>query len=649
MSNVNQHIETYLDYYLNSKFNPRFAVMLHGEWGCGKTWFIRNYTKNYIEQNKNNRKFKNPFLFISLYGVSYCDEIDSQILQQIHPIFSSKEMALVGKFSKKILQNMFRFSVPKIDLNDLPDYLKNTKDRILIFDDLERCHLSIEAVLGHINYFVETQEMKVIILANENEIDKTSENTENTAGKYRRIKEKLIGQSFKVHFDFHAALDFFLEEIRTPDLQNFLKEQTEKILEIFKLASYRNLRHLQQSLWDFELLYLNMEPKFQENQKLLEDLLRIFLVFSIEIKAGKISSSDIGNLDDFWSERTYNQQNNQDDRLNQQGKEQESKSNLEIFLEKYDCIEKIFDLEIWCEFFEKGFFPRDRITEILEKSKYYENENRPIWVKLWHYTDLEDEEFESLLKEALEHRENYCFKIPGEILQISGLLLLFSKHGLYSKRSSEIIEESKVYIQTIKDKGILEDFERNDWKGTSWKGLGYQPRENESRALSRDFKEIYYFLDQKIKEFINDGLPEKGKYLLRLLKEDFDDFLQKIAPWIQSSEQFYFKNPVFKGIEPETFFNVLLELNNAQIIDLGSAIRSRYSSVNSDSILIEELLFLRALDSLLAQGTESRKGKLKGVCLESLRTNFIREAIQRLESMNKPDLIGQIQQNSAEN
>ena len=39
-------------------------------------------------------------------------------------------------------------SVPDIEL---PDYLKITSKFILVFDDLERCKLKIEEVLGYIN------------------------------------------------------------------------------------------------------------------------------------------------------------------------------------------------------------------------------------------------------------------------------------------------------------------------------------------------------------------------------------------------------------------------------------------------------------------------------------------------------------------
>ncbi|WEO85030.1 P-loop NTPase fold protein [Pasteurella multocida] len=51
---MNEHIEEYLDIYL-TKENIEYATVLTGEWGCGKTYFIRNYIKK--KENKKEYKF----------------------------------------------------------------------------------------------------------------------------------------------------------------------------------------------------------------------------------------------------------------------------------------------------------------------------------------------------------------------------------------------------------------------------------------------------------------------------------------------------------------------------------------------------------------------------------------------------------------
>ena len=52
--------------------------------------------------------------------------------------------------------------------------LLSVKDSILIFDDLERCDCPINEILGYINTFVEHNGMKVILIANQKEIGKST-------------------------------------------------------------------------------------------------------------------------------------------------------------------------------------------------------------------------------------------------------------------------------------------------------------------------------------------------------------------------------------------------------------------------------------------------------------------------------------------
>jgi KaiC/GvpD/RAD55 family RecA-like ATPase len=145
ISEINSHIEEYLDYYWGLSHAPGFAVLLKGEWGCGKTWFINKYREKL-------EKKKQKCLYVSLYGMTSFSEIESSFFQQLHPVLSSKGMAITGK----IFQGLLKTSL-KIDLNsdgkddgsvslqipkiDLPKSFKKADERILIFDDLERCQI----------------------------------------------------------------------------------------------------------------------------------------------------------------------------------------------------------------------------------------------------------------------------------------------------------------------------------------------------------------------------------------------------------------------------------------------------------------------------------------------------------------------------
>ena len=59
---------------------------------------------------------------------------------------------------------------------ELLDY-SNIKKAIFIFDDLERCGLSIIQTLGILNDLIENNGVKIIIIANQKEIGKVSDSS----------------------------------------------------------------------------------------------------------------------------------------------------------------------------------------------------------------------------------------------------------------------------------------------------------------------------------------------------------------------------------------------------------------------------------------------------------------------------------------
>ncbi|MEC4884339.1 MAG: P-loop NTPase fold protein [Scytonema sp. PMC 1070.18] len=282
---INSHIETYLDYFCGLSHAPGFAVLLKGQWGCGKTWFINRYRE---KPKTNNQKF----LYVSLYGMTSFSEIEDTFFQQLHPVLSSKGMAITAKIFKGFLKGAL-----KIDLNsdgnddgrwtleipdiNLPEYLKDTDKSILIFDDLERCQIDISNLLGYINYFVEHQDLKVIIIANEDEILK--HNSSDLAKKYKTIKEKLIGKTFAVSLNFEGALENFITGIKDLDISKVyagLGYQGKDFTEFQKFCSYIDevkdlarfesipgvaqdlLTMMQDDVWKFnKMIYLSNSPE----------------------------------------------------------------------------------------------------------------------------------------------------------------------------------------------------------------------------------------------------------------------------------------------------------------------------------------------------------------------------------------------------
>lgn len=90
----NDHIEKFLDYYLALPSAPEYAVLLRGNWGCGKSWFIRNYQKKRNDIN---------FLYVTLNGMTSIREIEESFFEQLHPILASKGMRIASKALKGLV------------------------------------------------------------------------------------------------------------------------------------------------------------------------------------------------------------------------------------------------------------------------------------------------------------------------------------------------------------------------------------------------------------------------------------------------------------------------------------------------------------------------------------------------------------------
>lgn len=176
-----KEIEEELNDYLYN-VNIKYAVLLNGSWGSGKTYFIKQYIekleKNFVESKKDkNNNVKKP-IYISLYGINSIPEIKNKILlslikskkvKQLLPLLDvGLEVGSDFISSKTFIKNSDN------KLSKVLGTLYKIDNLIIVFDDLERCNININSVLGYINELVEHNDIKVIIVADETKIGKVN-------------------------------------------------------------------------------------------------------------------------------------------------------------------------------------------------------------------------------------------------------------------------------------------------------------------------------------------------------------------------------------------------------------------------------------------------------------------------------------------
>lgn len=180
-----QVIEEVLRYIKDQSYN--YAILIDGEWGSGKTYFVKNKLKPIIETNEEIMMTKRSFKYISLYGCKSITDIQENIAWSFADIAREKvnkkdKSENVGErvsesiflTSRKIGNLILKKAIPDNAIYDIAFDWLSLRSFIFVFDDLERCDCPINEVFGFLNGLVEHEQMKVILIANEKELSKTA-------------------------------------------------------------------------------------------------------------------------------------------------------------------------------------------------------------------------------------------------------------------------------------------------------------------------------------------------------------------------------------------------------------------------------------------------------------------------------------------
>ena len=279
-------IEVIQDYIEEDKYKS--AILINGRWGSGKTFFIKEEISKVITENiKNNGKY----IYVSLYGVGNIEEISNKLYSEI---CSDMLVKLSGVEKEKIdagiklipkLSPFTKFipfiknykSIKKIVAPIIKEIVK-IKKCVVVFDDIERCKLDVYELFGYINELVEHNEVKAILVANEEKIVDEKD-------KYCEIKEKLIGRTieYKPEFDliYENIIDKYLKEEK---LKKYLKKEEQKslILKEFNEKEHYNLRTLIYLITMYKKIFFLLE-NIEFDKKYVETHMRETLNYSTYI------------------------------------------------------------------------------------------------------------------------------------------------------------------------------------------------------------------------------------------------------------------------------------------------------------------------------------------------------------------------------
>jgi hypothetical protein len=506
-------IDCIAEYINDSKYN--YAVLLDGEWGSGKTHFTKEVMIPYLdnkekEKNEKDKEYipkKN--IYISLYGISSKDDIIKQIWLQTIPFKESSFLKRIKPYSDKASTlaktvligglSYFNVTLPKVDFEKLVDLDKC----VLFFDDIERCNMNINEILGYINNFVEHNGVKTIIIANEKEIgklnitsnlelkyllalqdriefpnekiqndgfmtksndekstqlsiDRISSRVEYIFGEnfiYNQIKEKLIGITINYRPDITRTFDILtVANFSDNCLRESIISLKEFVIESLKNYNHINLRTLQFSFEKYKkigevIAKLNMDYEFKA--RVLKEVYKYVFILAIKVKQGEKMSS--------WSE----------------GSEYGTKD----LGSETGQLEYIFGFRFVDEFILYSNFDEQSIVSTV--MRYYDDtfkqatdKNDPLNILSNMWWELEDNTllgYVSQINDKIK-RNLYDFSLYSKIIK---LYLVFRKIGLAVKIEEVLLlmknninnleEQSRVIFDNfgvIVDEDIVDDFNK---------------------------------------------------------------------------------------------------------------------------------------------------------------------------------------------
>lgn len=180
---VKEEVLRYID---DSLYN--YAILLDGEWGSGKTYFITHVLSKQIKKQEEDKAKPRTIKYISLYGCRTMNDVQENIAWSFAENARDKikdqknwgktENTISENFlasSKKIGNAILKKFLPETSIYEIASDWLNLGAFIFIFDDLERCECPLNEVFGFLNELVEHENTKVIIVANEKEISGIAE------------------------------------------------------------------------------------------------------------------------------------------------------------------------------------------------------------------------------------------------------------------------------------------------------------------------------------------------------------------------------------------------------------------------------------------------------------------------------------------
>jgi len=615
---ANQAALEAIERYANGERHPEFAAALSGEWGCGKTHFVRGLIKRRDDQRRKS-------IYVSLYGMSQSQEIDESIFASLHPLLGGK----TSKFMTRLLKGLVKTAIP-IDFNSdgkpdatlssgipdlgLAEWMKPAPNTLIVFDDLERATLKIDQLLGYINNLVEHCEVRCLVVVNEDAM------TASQRDDYALRKEKTIGLTVKILSEFDVACSEFADTLFGDHRAEFDQEWLPSIKAAFEQSERHNLRLLRQALLYFRWTYDCLPTNAANSNEVVRAYLSIHLPLAFEVLSGAVRSDQIADFMNLYGVAGY------------LAADQRKDDPIVKLARKYPRLNDYLRTELAAEFFlcllRDGLVDSAKLSLIVNAHPALQNADTPSWRRLFFWADLACDQIELLAREVVKQLKSNSLENIYAILLACGTLMSISKREMASVLSiKQILTLGRQCIQAASvhdfhDYSKLGDLQIDTRSGHD--GLGYPDDIPE-------FDQLRNFAESLRKSQFERFLQTQAELLL-------DEIKLRPASLAETTAQLngmFSRSPLFSRLRVKDFVESLRSLTTVRdywYVSDGFANRFRASNTEVYEPLLDELNFLEALDKELAPAKVRRYGRVASRGMQDIRARGLKSAISHLKS-----------------
>lgn len=598
----NAYVADYLNAYRVMDATD-FAVMITGSWGSGKTEFVKRWAE---ALKKIDNDDKPEYLMISLNGINALDEIDSLLFRAAHPILGGKSVRIAGKVLSAIASGL-KLTANNSESNSSLEFsaegLKNISfDKwigdapIIIFDDIERCCVDIESLMGCFDDLLKNGK-KLLLVCAEDEIRKRWTNdarshTGRALPSYEEICTKVVGKRFRIEAEIEDLYGVLVSQVGCCEtLSKFLIDNKETFVGIFnavgefssrgcddkrEIHNYRAFKH---ALRDLNYWYGRMPKQARKEIGFLRDFSRPFVMLDYALLTTVLERKDL-----FKGSLSAEEQSNFQRLMSLGGIGWNAWINPDVGVAP-NVMERMLHNEK---------IDKDELAQAVLASRHFlQLKDRPEWQQLKQWDYLDDSRLELLVGEVERKISKYDYVAAEEILHVFSLLGEMATFKVLSKTPETVAAECQSYVNHLveSDRFLLPDYDRNGHQWLDDHGLGVQ------YAGVFDNKPYYKAAEKIVLKAIHKVDAKRQSAWIDELTPEFSVYPGEFYSAIRDSSSRWRNEAVFNRIDVDVFYAAYCSLSNEDKNNVG---RLLYSRVGRGGLEAENDFWWKLIEKLKA-------------------------------------------------